>query len=64
MQKRAKANEMVLFTYMYNISISINFNREKNVCSQNATNQTKSTTELGYMWPRGLSGSPAVTLAK
>ena len=30
----------------------------------NATNQPKSTVELGYMCPRGLSGPPAVTLAK
>ena len=28
----------------------------------NATNQPKSTVELGYMCPRGLSGPPAVTL--
>ena len=33
-------------------------------CSQNATNQPKSTVELGYMCPRGLSGPPAVTLTK
>ena len=30
----------------------------------NATNQPKSTVELGYMCPRGLTGPPAVTLAK
>ena len=30
----------------------------------NATNQPKSTVELSYMWPRGLSGPPAVTLTK
>ena len=30
----------------------------------NATNQPKSTVELGYMCPRGLSGPPAVTLTK
>ena len=29
-----------------------------------ATNQPKSTVELGYMCPRGLSGPPAVTLTK
>ena len=29
-----------------------------------ATNQPKSTVELGYMCPRGLSGQPAVTLTK
>ena len=28
----------------------------------NATNQPKSTVELGYMCPRGLLGPPAVTL--
>ena len=30
----------------------------------NATNQPRSTVELGYMCPRGLSGPPAVTLTK
>ena len=30
----------------------------------NATNQPKSTLELGYMCPRGLSGPPSVTLTK
>ena len=30
----------------------------------NATNQPKSTLELGYMCPRGLSGPPVVTLTK
>ena len=30
----------------------------------NATNQPKSTVELGYMCPRGLSGPPAVALTK
>ena len=34
------------------------------LCSQNATNQPKSTVELGYMCPRGLTGPPAVTLTK
>ena len=33
-------------------------------CSQNATNQPRSTVELGYMCPRGLLGPPAVTLTK
>ena len=33
-------------------------------CSPNATNQPKSTVELGYMCPRGLTGPPAVTLTK
>ena len=28
------------------------------------TNQPKSTIELGYMCPRGLSGPPAVTLTE
>ena len=31
-------------------------------CSQNATNPSKSTVELGYMCNRGLFGPPAVTL--
>ena len=30
----------------------------------NATNQPKSTIELGYMCPRGLTGPPALTLTK
>ena len=30
----------------------------------NATNQPRFTVELGYMWPRGLNGPPAVTLTK
>ena len=30
----------------------------------NATNQQKSTVELGYMCPRGLSGPPEMTLTK
>ena len=30
----------------------------------NAKNQPKSTVELGYMCPRGLTGPPAVTLTK
>ena len=30
----------------------------------NATNEPKSTVEIGYMCPRGLSGPPAVTLTK
>ena len=30
----------------------------------NATNQPKSTVELGYMYPRGLSSPPAVKLTK
>ena len=29
-------------------------------CSQNAMNQPKSTVELGYMCPRGLTGPPAI----
>ena len=30
----------------------------------NATNQPKSIVELGYMYPRGLSGPPTATLTK
>ena len=36
----------------------------KIVMLSNATNQPKSTVELGYMCHRGLSGPPAVTLIK
>ena len=44
-----------------------NFNQFKHGkfwCSQNASNRPKSTVELGYMSPRGLTGPPAVTLTK
>ena len=33
-------------------------------CSQNDSNQPKSTVELGYICPRGHTGAPAVTLTK
>ena len=36
----------------------------ENFDALNATNQPKSTVELGYMCPRGLVGPPAVTLTK
>ena len=35
---------------------SSQFEHGKFLCSQNATNQPKSTVELGYMCPRGLLG--------
>ena len=38
--------------------------KRKILMLSNATNQPKSTVELGYMCPRGLSGPPAVTLTK
>ena len=44
-----------------------NFNQfltRKILMLSNATNQPKSTVELGYMCPRGLAGPPAVTLTK
>ena len=41
------------------ITISINFNALKN-----ATYQPKSTVKLCYMYPRGLSGPPAMMLTK
>ena len=37
---------------------------QKTLMLSNATNQPKSTVELGYMCPRGLTGPPAVTLTK
>ena len=40
------------------------FQHSKFRCSQNATNQMKSTVELSYMCPRGRLGPPAVTLTK
>ena len=42
-----------------------NFNQiltQKIFMLSKATNQPKSTVELGYMCPRGLTGPPAVTL--
>ena len=39
-----------------------NFEYGKLSCSLNDTNQPKSTVELGYMCPRGLTGPPVVTL--
>ena len=42
----------------------MNFDTENFDALKNATNQPKSTVELGYMCPRGLSGPPAVTLTK
>ena len=47
----------------HKITISINYNTEILMLS-NATNQPKSTVELGYMCPRGLTGPPAVILTK
>ena len=32
--------------------------------SKRCTNQPKSTVELGYMYPRELTGLPAVTVIK
>ena len=37
---------------------------QKILMLSNATNQPKSTVELGYMCPRGLLGPPAVILTK
>ena len=48
----------------HKITISINFNSENFDALKTPTNQPKSTVELGYMCPRGLSGPPAVTLTK
>ena len=45
------------------ITFSIYFNTE-NLMLSNATNRPKSTVELGYMCPRGLSGPPSVTFTK
>ena len=46
---------------------NFNFNQiltQKILMLSNATNQPKSTVELGYMCPRGLTGPPTVTLTK
>ena len=56
-----KPNGTVLLTHK--LTISVNFNTEILMLS-NATNQPKSTVELGYMCPRGLLGPSAVTLTK
>ena len=40
------------------------FLAQKILMLSNATHQPKSTVELGYMCPRGLTGPPAVTLTK
>ena len=62
--KQAKAKrDGVINPQNYNCN-PINFKHGKFLCSPNATNQPKSTVELGYMCPRGLTGPPAVTLTK
>ena len=46
---------------------NFNFNQiliQKILMLSNATNQPKSTVELGYICPRGLIGQPVVTLTK
>ena len=48
----------------HKITILINLKHGKFWCSPNATNQPKSTVELGYMCPRGITGPQAVTLTK
>ena len=61
-QKQAEAKrDGVINPQNYNFN---EFGYGKYWCSQNATNQPKSTVELGYMCPRGLTGPPAVTLTK
>ena len=62
MPKQAEANRDGVKTHK--ITISINFLHGKFWCSQNATNQPKSTVELGYMCPRRLTGPSAVALTK
>ena len=60
--KQAKAKwDGAINPQYYNLQ---QFYRKNFWCSQNATNQPKSTVELGYMCPRGLSGPPEVTLTK
>ena len=57
MPKRAKTK----WNGVINQSI---FNTENVDAQKKATNQPKSTVELGYMCPRGLSGPSAKTLTK
>ena len=60
--KQGKTNrDGVINPQNYNFN---QFEDRKFWCSQNATNQPKSNVELGYMCPRGLTGPPAVILAK
>ena len=49
----------VIYPQNYNFN---QFQRGILCCSWNATNQPKLTVELGYMYPRGLSGPQAVAL--
>ena len=44
------------------LAIFNEFKTRWNWCSQNATNQPKSTVQLGYMCPRGLFSPAAVAL--
>ena len=46
------------------VGVGVWCNKPTNWCSQNATNQPKSTVELCYMCPRGLSRQQAVALNK
>ena len=58
---------MIYEMYVSNKWIELNFNQDltqKILMLSNATNQPKSTVELGYMCPRGLTGPLAVTLTK
>ena len=60
--KQGQANrDGVINPQNYNFN---QFEHRKFWFSQNATNQPKSTGELGYMCPREISGPPAVTIIK
>ena len=48
----------------HKITIFNQFYHGKFWCSQNDTNKPKSTVELGFMCPWGLTCPPAVTLTK
>ena len=60
-RNKVKPMDRVINPQNYNFN---QFEDRKFWCSQNDTNQPKSTVELGYMCPRGLTGPPAVILAK
>ena len=65
-QNSAEANRdgVIKPTKSQFLTILILKKKTENCDALNATNQPKSTVELGYMFPRGLTSPPAVTLTK
>ena len=52
------------WVHKYDWGPLINFEYGNIWCSQNSTNEPKPYVELGYMYPRWLSGAPAKILTK